>query len=265
MLRTLSLAVAVLMGTAGGARAAAADFDDLPLAANSYWNGAPAVGSHPFVSGGASFNTFYTYDESYGMSYWAGWAYSNKTDAATPGYLNQYSAIAGAAHSGPNYGIGYMDTWYGVTPTLTFPTPQQVQSACFTNMTYPYLIMRDGDPNGFAKKFGGDTGNDPDWFLLTLTGKDAGGQVTGTVNFYLADYRFADNAQDYLIDQWTQVDLSPLGTVKSVEFTLDSSDSSPWGLNTPAYFAMDSLAIAPEPATLGLVAAGLAAAALRRR
>jgi len=264
MLRTTIWSMAVLVVWGGGARADLATFDDLPLAADSYWNGAPAVGSHPFVSGGASFNNFYTYDESYGMSYWAGWAYSNKTDAATPGYLNQYSAIAGAAHSGPNYGIGYMDTWYGVTPTLTFPTPQQVQSACFTNMTYPYLIMRDDDPNGFAKKFGGDTGNDPDWFLLTLTGKDAGGQVTGTVNFYLADYRFADNAQDYLVGQWTQVELAPLGTVKSVEFTLDSSDSSPWGLNTPAYFAMDTLAIAPEPATLSLLALGLAAA-LRRR
>jgi hypothetical protein len=262
MLRTTIGSIAVLAVLAGGAAAGTADFDDLSLGADSYWNGGPAPGNHTFASGGATFNNFF--DDTYGP-YWCGWAYSNQSDTTTPGYLNQYSAITGAAHSGSNYAVGYMDTWYGITSTLVFPAPVGLDSAWFTNTTYPYLIMRDGDPNMMAKQFGGPTGNDPDWFLLTITGKDAAGQTTGTVNFYLADYRFADHAQDYLVNQWTQVDLSPLGAVKSVEFTLDSSDSSPWGLNTPAYFAMDTLTTVPEPATLGLAAAGLALAAGRRR
>jgi hypothetical protein len=262
MLRTTVLAMSILMLLAGGARADVADFDGLAMPAAGYWNGGPVTGSHTFASGGATFSNFF--DDTYGP-YWCGWAYSNQSDTTTPGYMNQYSAITRAAHSGSNYAVGYMDTWYGITSTIAFPAPVGLDSAWFTNTTYPYLIMRYGDPNKMAKQFGGTTGNDPDWFLLTITGKDAAEQVTGTVNFYLADYRFAGNAQDYLVDQWTKVDLTPLGTVKSLEFTLDSSDSSPWGLNTPGYFAMDTLTLAPEPATLGLVALGLAAMIRRRR
>jgi len=263
MVRTTVLALATLMiltGSAWATVADVADFDGLTLAANSYWNGGPVADSHPFVSGPATFNNAVFYDAYYDMTYWGGWAYSNKSDTTTPDWTNQYSAITGAAQSGTTYGIGYVDTWNGVTPTVTLATPSVIDSAWFTNTTYCYYSILDG--TGFSKKFGGTTGNDPDWFLLTITGKDAAEQVTGTVDFYLADYRFADNA---IVADWTRVDLTSLGAVKSLEFTLDGSDSSAWGLNTPAYFAMDTLTVAPEPATLGLVALGLAALARRRR
>jgi len=99
--------------------------------------------------------------------------------------------------------------------------------------------MFNGD--AFSKKFGGESGNDQDWFMLTITGKDVDGVVTGTVDFYLADYRFADNSTDYIVNTWQYVDLTSLGTVKSLEFTLSSSDVGDWGMNTPAYFALDTL------------------------
>ena len=266
MVRTTVLALATLMiltGSAWATVADVADFDGLTLAANSYWNGGPVPGDHTFVSGPATFNNAFFYDAYYGMTSWAGWAYSNKSGesaATTPDWTNQYSAVTGAAQSGTTYGIGYVDTWNGVTPTVTLATPSVIDSAWFTNTTYCYYSILDG--TGFSKKFGGTTGNDPDWFLLTITGKDAAEQVTGTVDFYLADYRFADNA---IVADWTRVDLTSLGAVKSLEFTLDGSDSSAWGLNTPAYFAMDTLTVAPEPATLGLVALGLAALVRRRQ
>jgi hypothetical protein len=38
------------------------------------------------------------------------------------------------------------------------------QGVYVTNTTYAYNSMRDGDM--FAKKFGGPTGNDPDWYKL---------------------------------------------------------------------------------------------------
>ncbi|MBM4092135.1 MAG: DUF4465 domain-containing protein, partial [Planctomycetes bacterium] len=139
--------------------------------------------------------------------------------------------------------------------------------AYFTNTTYAALSMRDGD--SFSKKFGGELGSDPDWFLLKISGLNAGGGVTGTVDFYLADYRFADNRQDFIVDTWTWVDLSSLGEVSSLKFDLSSSDTGDWGMNTPAFFAMDDLVSAPEPSTLALSCAGIAAAAaawiVRRR
>jgi len=114
-----------------------------------------------------------------------------------------------------------------------------VSGTYVTNTTYAYWSINDGD--AFSKKFGGEDGNDPDWFKLTITGKDAGDKATGTVAFYLADYRFEDTSRDYIVDQWTWVDLSPLGEIAGLEFVLSSSDEGDWGMNTPAYFALDHL------------------------
>jgi hypothetical protein len=244
------------------------DFDTLALVAESHWNGEPTTPMPPGFEadyrtrfGPARFNTYYTVDLPSAWPFWAGWAYSNETDTTTPGYGNQFSAITGGAHSGANYAVAYLDTWYGVTPTLTLDAPTGLDSVYLTNTTYTYLAMRDGE--GIAKKFGGADGSDPDWFLLTITGQDDQGQATGAVDFYLADFRFADNSQDYILNTWTPVDLSGLGAVKSLLFTLTSSDSGGWGMNTPAYFAMDTLT--PEPATLCLLAGGVGAVLLRRR
>ncbi|MCX5655393.1 MAG: DUF4465 domain-containing protein [Planctomycetota bacterium] len=262
MLRTMIMAVSILTILAGGAWATVADFDGLPPPTEGYYNGGPVPGAHPFTSGPTQFNNKFFYDEFSGWTSWAGWAYSRMSDTTTPDYTNQYSAITGAAQSGTTYGVGYIDGWNGVTPTVTLAAPSVVDSTWFTNTTYCYYSIRDG--TGMSKKFG-DAPDPDDWFLLTITGKDAAGAPTGDVNFYLADYRFADNAKDYIVKNWTQVDLTSLGTVKSLEFSLSSSDSGFFGMNTPSYFAMDTLTLSPEPATLGLLAAGLAAIARRRR
>ena len=107
-----------------------------------------------------------------------------------------------------------------------------------TNGTYPFLSMRDGD--GFAKKFGGVTGEDPDFFLLTIKKYYEGDLSMDSINFYLADYRFDDNSQDYIVDEWTYIDLTSLGNVDSLQFTLSSTDVGQFGMNTPAYFLMDN-------------------------
>jgi hypothetical protein len=254
-------AAGLLAGTAKAGQVA--DLEGLVLAPESYWNGSADPDAGGFTSGPAFFNNFYTIDDFSGWAFWGGWAYSNVTDNATPGYANQFSAKPGAGHTGDIYGIGFMDTFYGVTPTITFAAPVRPLSAQVTNTTYAYFDMLQG--SAYSKAFGGADGTDPDWFLLTVTGRDAGGGVTGTVECYLADFRFADGAEDYLLDAWTAMDLAPLGEVTSLEFTLTSSDTGAWGMNTPAYFALDTLTVMPEPATLGLLAVGAAAALVRRR
>ena len=215
-------------------------FDDLTLDPNTYYNGSDIIGGGEgeFETTGVTFNIFY--DGTY-VPYWEGFAYSNTTDTTTPGYTNQYSAIAGmGADASSNYGVGYVDGFYGSIPTITFADEVNLAEAYITNTTYAFLAMQDGEEP--AKKYGGDTGNDPDYYKLTITGKDADEVVTDVVEFYLADFRSADNSQDYIVDDWTAVDLSGLGLVKTVEFSVSSSDMGDWGINTPTYFAIDNIA-----------------------
>lgn len=236
------------------------EFADPPyeLGPESYWNGAD--GSGGFTSGGAFFNNTYT-DWGGGLYSWAGWSVSNTTDTTTPGYGNQYSAYPGAGAEGSVfYGVGYVDSFSGVYPTIELPPDTTLESVQITNTTYAALSMRDGD--FVAKQFGGPTGTDPDWFKLTITGLDETGSPVGQIEFYLADYRFDDDTLDYIIDEWTVVDLTSIAASRELTFDLSSSDVGPWGMNTPAYFALDRLAFVPEPAAIALL--GLALLLVRR-
>lgn len=244
MVTVLLLTLGVLVAKSRGATIV--DFQDLSLGASSYWDGSD--GSNGFSSGGAHFNN--GYDQIYGS--WSGWSYSNINDTTTAGYGNLYAAYTGTGVGGSgNYAIGYVgDPAYGgVLPTITIPNGTQVQSAMFTNTTYAALSMLKGDQ--FAKKFGPG-----DWFLLTITGEDASNNVMGSVPFYLAE-------NGSIVNNWQPVDLRPLSGAKTLEFSLTSSDSGLYGMNTPASFAMDNLTLSPvpEPSTLALLCgAGIACA-----
>ncbi len=249
MRRSLAL-IAAASGLAFGTGHAAiqvSTFDDLPLAPGSFFFPAATT---TFYSGVAGFRHEYA-DFGIPDCCWSGWTYSNMTDTTTPGYTNQYSAFTGGGFNSANYGVAYQGN-----PETTFASPIPLRGAYFTNTTYAALSMLNGDQ--FAKKFGGPSGDDPDFFRLKISGFDSLGDPTGVVEFYLADYRFANNALDYIVDSWTFVDLSSLGTVARLSFRLESSDTGPFGINTPAYFAMDNLTPVPEPGSAALLLAGLA-------
>lgn len=256
----LLLAVALLGTSAPLLPALTIDFGDVntssaPGPAQTYsgpgggvfYNGSDSAGG--FSSGGARFANYYNTD----YDSWSGWAYSTTHDATTPGFTNQYSAYPGPRAPGAAYGIAYVSDYDGPT-TLALPSGAGTPlSLTLANTTYAVDSIRNGD--GFAKKFGGVSGNDADWFLLTITGLDSLGESLGTVDFYLADFRFADNGLDYIVTDWTDVDLTGLGSgVYSLEFTLSSSDSGDYGINTPAYFALAGLTAIPEPSTYSALA-----------
>lgn len=260
--RRRSLGAAVLaggLGLTGMAQAAApvvSTFEDLTVPASGHF--LPGA-STSFVSGAASFNHDFT--EFFPGCCWSGWSYSNQTDNTTPGFENQYSALPGAGAGGSStYAVAYLGA-----PAITFAAPALVNSLAVTNTTYTGLSMKLGD--GFAKKFGGADGSDPDFLKLTITGLNAAGLVTGSVDTYLADYRFADSAQDHVLDQWRTVDLSSLGVVQSLRFGMASSDVGSFGMNTPAYFAIDNLSVSavPEPGTWALLLAGGCWLVVRRK
>ena len=109
--------------------------------------------------------------------------------------------------------------------------------------------MKNGE--NYTKKF-----EQGDWFKLTITGLNADGETTGTVDFYLADLRSENESEHYILNEWKWCDLSSLGEVKRLEFTMSSTDNDPqWGMNTPAYFCMDNLGVtAPVPTAVESIA-----------
>lgn len=267
MMRVLVPVVLLLTPTWAMAQSTAS-FEDLSVPPEGYYNGSDFAGG--FSSGGVFFNNAFT-DFGGGFTAWSGFSYSNHTDVTTPGFGNQYSAYhlpGGGGDGSPNYGVAF--AFSRGDAFITWGEGLRPVSVRLTNTTYAALSMRDGD--GFGKQFGGPSGNDPDFFEVTLHGLDSGGGSTGSVTFALADYRFADNSLDYIVERWTTVDLAGLSTLtRRIELEFASSDVGQFGINTPTYVALDNLQLAaiPEPGTLGLVAsvcgAGAAACRMSRR
>jgi len=208
-------------------------FEHFNLPADTFLNNAGEA--EGFSSGDLFLPNHYnpTYDS------WSGWAISSMRDTLTPGFLNQYSAIPGAGAGGSStYAVSFV---FG--SSVMHVNGGQITGMYVTNSTYAYLSMRDGD--GFAKKFGGETGEDPDFFLLTVKKYLNGTLSTDSVDFYLADYRFEDPGKDYLVKNWSWLDLSALGEADSLVFLLSSSDVGQYGMNTPAYFCVDNVVMTP--------------------
>ena len=252
------LAAALVAAPAAAVRVV--DLEDVgaSLPPESFYHGADGAGG--FESRGVFFENHF--DATFGS--WEGFSYSNVTDNLTPGFGNQWSAFPGSGAEGsPTYAVGFTLTFVLPEARILLPEPAPVSRVSVANTTFAALSMRDGD--AFAKKFGGPDGSDPDWFRLTITGRDAAGSPTGQVEVYLADFRSDDPALDFILDGWLTVDLSPLGTVSALGFTLDSSDVGPFGMNTPAFFALDDLVVVPEPATGVAVTLALAVLAAGRR
>jgi hypothetical protein len=226
MKKTLLIAISFL-GLSVASVAQVANFDALALDSASYWNGSDLSGA--YVEEGFNFGNYY--DTAWYS--WSGFAVSNVIDNATEGWGNQYGVSAGVAYSGNNFALATMGASIS-------SEARDIDGFYITNSTYAALSMLNGD--AFAKKFGGESGDDADWFKLTVIGT-LDSAFTDTVDFYLADYRFEDNTEDYIVTDWTWLDLSSLGNITELIFVLSSSDMGEWGINTPAYFCMDDLTI----------------------
>ncbi len=214
--------VSVTIGTA--------TFDDVVLGSGGYWVG--EEGENEIFSGGWMFTNYYS---SY---FWGGFTASNHTDLTQTGLNAQYTAVTAEGYDGSSqYGVAY--TFGAQTDVYASDGQEHTVTGCYvTNNLWAYQSVVNGD--SYCTPFGGTTGNDPDWFKLTATGKNATGQTVGTLDFYLADYRFANNEEDYVVDTWEWFDLSPLGAVHTISFSLSSTKGDQYGMLTPAYFCIDN-------------------------
>lgn len=213
------------------------DFENIILDEDTFWNGSDLSGN--FIHQNVEFQN--SYDTSFGGFWSSGWALSNRVDSTTItvdfNNFNQflYNAKAGSGfNQSQNYLIGTQNSKIYIDSNSNRP-----KGVFITNSTYAYNSMKLGD--SFAKKFGGSTGNDPDFFKLTIRKYKNGLLGTDSAYIYLADYRNPDNSQDYILRDWVYVPLEQLGSADSLLFTLRSSDTGTFGMNTPSYFALDQL------------------------
>lgn len=139
-------------------------------------------------------------------------------------------------------------TGYGVVkqaePVQGTAKVGKFNSVWVSNTTYDYIVMRDG--NGFAKALKSAKG----WFKVVFYALDGTGHpMPGRrVDYYLANFDPEKNEESGLEnkirDTWTKVDLSPLGDgISGLMLNFEGSDAGQFGLNTPAYVAIDNLEV----------------------
>lgn len=173
------------------------------------------------------------YDAAYGS--WSGFAFSTLNDVENATFENQYSVFCKQTPS--TFAVAYYESYMNNPAVFRVSDGQvrRLRSVDVCNATYPALTMRNG--NAWSKKFASG-----DWYKVIFTGYDVRGNVSGTVEFYAADFR---NGKSYICADWTTVDLSSLGAIYKVEISMDSSDTGEWGVNTPCYICLDNLVYIP--------------------
>lgn len=207
------------------------------------------------------------------MSYWDGFTYCTNGDSAdygvegdSNGWLNnQWGCMAGGGiktdstghvmhdangnvmvQKGNPYLVAYWGYWVETqengAPCLqinfTDNKPHRAVGVHICNHPWPYYGNIHGD--GFASAFN----DEGDTYKLIAHGLNAQGEDIGTtVTLILAEYK---NGQLIQSPYWQWMDLSALGTVSAIYFTMESTDMHSiveLGPNTAVYFCLDRLQV----------------------
>jgi hypothetical protein len=259
------------------------DFESLSVPTAGFYQGDPAAtgpernlytvdsfGPSPFggpgeefvqrinvLQNGQSVDFGNTFDTSFG-GFYSGFAISNTVDTTTPGFTNQYAAFPGSGADGSTNYLINSGSGTSATASLFFETID------IANTTYTAIATQgdDGNPTPFVS---GPLADSNGYLDLIITGSNSAASSDQVV-VSLADYR---NGANFLAEDWRTVDVTALQS-DQLTFTFDGSDVGTFGLNTPAYFAIDNVVLSgaavPEPSAIVLLwAMGLSGTLFRRR
>ena len=134
------------------------------------------------------------------------------------------------------YLVGYYSTMMSEEPScqILFNDGKAREAVGVYVTNFPTAFYDCVHGNGVARPF-----VNGDKFTLTIHGV-AVDQSEKTVDVDLVKY---EDGMLQAIRTWKYVDLSPLGEVVSLYFTLGSTDVGDYGMNTSAYFCMDKLMV----------------------
>ena len=221
-------------------------------------------------------NAFGGTDVGGGMSYWDGFTYCTSGDTKNYGEVgssdgwvaNQWGCMAGGGiktdengtviidgngktvvEKGIPYLVAYwgywIETWDGGAPCLqiNFTDGKQYQPVGIYLNNHPWSYYGNIYGDGFARPF-----EEGDYFKLYIHGVNEAGEDIGiVVEYMLAEFK--DGALHQNSD-WEWVDLSALGTVNGLYFTMESTDADRiYGPNTAVYFCLDKLQVRSPKAT----------------
>lgn len=179
-------------------------------------------------------------------------------------YYNQCSVYNTYSTDGANSGAGAAptaggtpDNYFGVMygyqdsynaqwmskPSFSFSSAVTVKGMYICNTSYVYGVVTlgnkwytNGAVSGETKPLSTTNG----WFKVVATGYK-NGNVTGTVEKYLCDYRNNAKPMATTWEYWD--DLDQLGEVTKIDFNFVGSDTGEYGLNTPAYLCIDNIQV----------------------
>ena len=196
-----------------------------------YWDGfCPAIGGDQSDLNGA-------YTTQYGGCMAGGGCVINEDGSVTADPAQPYLvAYWGSWSEDPSNQVMYVDK-----DGNTSFTPVGVY-VC--NHPWPYYGCEHGD--GFGRAF-----EEGDYFELIAHGVDADGDEK-TTSINLVEFT---NGELKALNDWTFFDLSSLGEVQSVYFTLNSTDTGAYGMNTAAYFCIDKFMVEDVPTAISTVGA----------
>ena len=201
--------------------------------------------------------TYYWYDEnnteiehSFTTPYWGGGHaisnfvienYETLPDGYYGWYELQFATPIGGHNNSKNFCVhnGYQDDYNsqiydGKLAWFSFKGGKElvVDHMYVTNTCYLLNSLMYGD--GFNSPATDDT-----WVKIVAYGYNANEEEVGTAEFYLC------NTGRRFVTDWQKWDLSSLGKVNKIVFNFAASDDQigTYGLNCPAYFAYDDVAV----------------------
>lgn len=223
---------------------------------DGFWMGdfSKGIDGSTFVSGSFCFSNFAcdTWGGQPTTPYWGNYAYSQTTTNEFSSYITDQfnNAVGGGADGSETFLVAYPQG--GTIDVINNENGAVIPGCYITNDAWVVdaILHGDGMSTIDGTATGASTGNigfqTGDWFLLTITADNG-----NSINYYLADYRSSDEADHYYVNEWEWLDLSSLGTVKSLSFFLTSSRRNNWGMTTPSFFCLDNIG-AEQPAGNGI-------------
>lgn len=188
---------------------------------------------------------------SWGGTTWEGFTVSAQQSdySENSGMTHQFSTNArgGLLHKDSAYIVGFCSGYlesqgiHACEISFGYTEPCRPQGVYVALSNWPSQNIIYGDD--FTRRF--TTGDS-----LKLIVHGVNGDTESSIEYNFADYSDTNEANHYMQSDWQWVDLSTLGEVTSIYFTMKSTDSGQFGDNTAAYFNIDRLIVTAKKETV---------------